>query len=307
MIRGENLTARADERPSSLLDIAHNEAWTECRYRGRLLWDALRSAQTVLPLPDHDEVISNLTFWRRAGYWMQLLLPYHFCHPTALLPRIAKIDAYRINFCRSSCEKIRIFSGVDSVYSPHPAVSFYFARDFSFIVNDHMVENSWPRGNSYSFLPDVWPDLVLRECVYAQERDNRSSLSNLQYIVYRELNEPEDLDVIDDVSSRHVSMHAWSGVTGITTFTPADDDFYALLGTWPGSTAAKLLTRHANSYAKKENATNVVTRVKSIRSVRLAGTVPPEDLSPNPQKTVLDNFGFDMIFTLEDIPVPSRE
>lgn len=148
--------------------------------------------------------------------------------------------------------------------------------------------------------------------------------SDLKYIVFGEFSESEEtIDVIEDIWSFDPALKAEDYVTGIATYTPSDDNFYALIGTQYGKSAVLMLERYPNSFATRNPNTRAVKKVKSIRDIKIAGggyeirqrsssgeswtTFDSETSSTSDFKYPWDRFSFNMIFTLEDIDHPAGQ
>lgn len=179
----------------------------------------------------------------------------------------------------------------------------------------------------------AWPDLVFqewsRECAQAQkpmaslqyffvgEMIGTNTQKTVQYIVNRAptltvMNAPLSGDSLQSIGSRY---------TSILSYTPNDDNFFALLGTLRAAMVMDMLTFHAGDLATRDEQTGAVTKVKSIRKIQIACQAPltfaaVAEETVSVARTIMLGGGkfttpripmlFDMLITLEDIDPPEN-
>lgn len=154
---------------------------------------------------------------------------------------------------------------------------------------------------------DGWPDAFwsVWSNSIATNLDDPSSLYHLVF----EVSGTQMLEVIEDIWTRQPSLRAVAYATPILSLTPADDDFYAIIGTDLGALVPRLLQQYAASLAIRDRApsrdadplSTPIKATKNITSIDIAGMAFSEEkgrLDPSGE------FRFDMMVNLEDVKAP---
>lgn len=232
--------------------------------------------------------MSRLKYWSAAYASVEGQPQREFCHRSncywgTALRKEQKQHAFQTDFC--------IYTG---------------AIISKFISQELLIDGDL---SAYPF--DFWPDLTFKGWNYEVNEENRvhgsgsARHSDLKYLMFGDLQEPEYMEVIEDIWFHNPRLRAVCDVTDIASFDESDDNFYALLGTKYGTAAALLLEHYQDSFATKARRNGTVEKVKTIRDVKVAGVGPPGH-EPGPGQTVdsFYKFAFQMFIMLDDVDPP---
>lgn len=196
------------------------------------------------------------------------------------------IDTFaRTRLCKTKYAEYRICH-VRTDMIPHYV--FVVSPDAASIILDYLPEAAYAH-LGHQFISEAW----MEQC-----RSSGMSPSHLGHVTIEEVQDDFTFGMIEDILKydRTLQLQSQSvlryGCTVIRTYTPSDDNFYALLGTFEGSQVSSLLSRNARLFALSNP-----PRVKNIRSIQLA-------------KNALTNAQYAkwvMVFTLGDFAPPDEE
>lgn len=287
----------------------HNEAWRRCFDRGHQLWHDLTLAVTP---PLHDTPVIDTSRWHQD---CNFALPSGnidraFLDPNGLLTRVWRTRGWPDP--EIPCWRANIF-----LYNPDEALQVdYIDWDATLTVN-FMYRGLFPDADvKEEFTPETWADLIFWWLVTLAQRNNWK-FNELDQVLFAELTEEEELGVIEDIWSHDRSLLARNGVSPIASFTPSDDNFYALLGTFPGNCVARLLTQYPYSFAgawsrshwNEDLDQDIIREIRTIANIQIAGSTVPRDHiqgATNNVDLTTKTFGFDICFILSDDDVPSH-
>ena len=307
---------RSRARPTPTL--IHNPEWRESWWRGDQAWRLINDAHKTLGHNEPPDGLLPPGKWKWKDEFRRVSPSFRKdCLGIGLLRRVSHADgpyemcdypwfhvAFSFETSRNEWTK-----GLDISWSTDGQVISFDSINredpLPRIEDDPQAKFDSPQ------VMDVWTQLALyawRNLPYALAL-NRAS--KIRHLTFPDLFEDDVLGVVEDIWSRNPALRANRGFTPILTLTPADDDFFALLGTDAGLAAARLLQLHPNTLATK-NAEGTVLKVKTIRSIRVAGTTLDKSwitrwripYPHNQDSDPYEDFSFGMVITFEDIDPP---
>lgn len=252
----------------------------------------------------HDSASNDLSHWSTRFYPIKVHPILELCSPNGLLKRISDADSLNSDVCSAewtrSAHSLRPRSADKRI-----AFDIDTSSGANMIINNFLDERSFAVGDdAYSYATDVWPQLALHAWNTVCGL-NRAPTSSLRYVMLGDISEDDTMNIIEDIWGFDPSLKGIAGVTPIATYTPADDNFFALLGTSHGSLPAQLLQNYPTQFATKDSVTGAVSKVKSIRNIRVAGAITdPKVLSSDSSDYNYDDFAFSMVLTLQDVDPP---
>lgn len=277
----------------------HGQEWKESWSRGNHVWNELTGAQRRL----HDDVFENHRQWTSHVWWRMSGPKLEFCHQNGLLRRIIDADSIHVDECGGGWSRIDYFFKNKRDETSKVAFQTDISSELNMMINSFKFEaQAIIDEDACSSALNMWPQLAFyawdTACAYAV-----TSVSKLRYVLLGDLSGDDTMGVIEDIWAHEPTLRAVAGVTPIATYAPPDDNFFALLGTNVGSLTSRLLQQYPTRFATR-NSAGSVTKVKSIRDVRIAATTGAQNEPANNSDVVYDDFRFDMMFTLQDIDPP---
>ena len=299
----------------------HSEAWRSSWGRGQHEWELLAKAQ--LDLGDMEPI--PMPFWQ-SSFWETTLAPYkaicqkEFCAVHGILQQFSNCDVRGKNVCNSFAWKRcdHEFRQRKTLTTEKRIWEHYFQIDV--LENEFMINNMWTdeaievNGEVFFFALEIWPQLAFATWKAAVE----GNTNGLQHVMFGPFSGDKAIYVLDDIMERSPNLarplNLWTcasnqgeglrekGSAPTTQYTPADDNFYALLGTDFGVATTRMLQWWSNTFATRDS-TEAVRKVKSIRQIDIAASTASSgwDL---PHNVAYNDLRSDMIFTLEDIDAP---
>ena len=269
--------------------------WNNFYAKGRTRWLALRDSLQSLSIPH----LADMNGWNKR----RLLSPKFTerygmqCAPGGILTALDNAHLYEAKLC--SNQYWHFVQTTREGLPPDEHEYFRYANWYSARSRAIIAADNVGRIDEYTARLR-WSEVVhlyWAITCWAEDKD----MSELEFIPRLQVTNPFTWEVMDAiVPAGAIEAAAAQNQPLEMDWSPADPDFYALLGTPQGKGPVSLLTQYAASFATRDPAPPyTVRRVKTIRSIKAVITDRRTKDANHKDRILLD-----LAFTLEDVDPP---